>query len=153
MMKDRIKANQEKERKLKEYKKEHNVDPWRATGQTTRALFDLASRQPNGTYMFITHNEPMAKLAMEQFVRMQAEHGAPIKVNWNRKCVTLQNAEYYFRRDSDYLRQNLMPTTTIIEDHMVGYERSKKREQSFWAEQEWVLREEARNSKYKTTKD
>lgn len=102
------------------YKKEHKLDIWRGTGRTIRDLFDLASRYPDGNFIYITHNRAMAQYAFHKFVDIMTTFGAPVTVNVSTSVVSLHDARYKFACDSKKLRQELHPDTVTIEDHMVG---------------------------------
>ena len=154
-LQDKIKQNREKQKYFIQMKKEQGVEPWRATGRTTRAIFDLCSRYPHGEFLFLTHNQPMAKLAFDQFVQMQADWGAPIKVNRNQMLVELHSARYWFKPDSkqtqefiNYRKCDLHPDFefTVIEDHFVAEERHNKDRERMYRREEAKRREEARKA-------
>ena len=118
-MKEQIKQNLESHKQFLKYKKENYIEPWRGTGRTTRTLFDMSSRYPDGEFMMLCHSLAMAKYCFDKFVLMQVTFGAPITVNRSNLSVRLQDAKYSFKVDSMRLRHDLMSHVEIFEDHHV----------------------------------
>lgn len=130
------KENREAHKLQKQYKKEHYIDPWRGTGRTTRELFSLASMYPSGSYLYICHNHAMARYAFHKFMDIQTTFGAPIEVNPTKMEIKLHDATYKFAIDSEHLRRNIRPSTTVIEDHMIGELRSVRHRNAILKAQE-----------------
>jgi hypothetical protein len=118
-MNDRIKQNNDYCDNLKRHRKEYGIEPWRATGRTSRTLLDMASRYPEGDFVLICHSSAMARLCFEKFVEIQAVSGAPLKINKPQMEIKLQGARYLFKVESQHLHQSLHPDVEIFLDHHV----------------------------------
>ena len=146
-MTNTIKENKARYQELLKYKKSHNVPPYRATGRSTRELFDMASRYPHGQFIHINHSTSMARHNLEKFVLMLTTMGAPVmSINKSRLIVKLPHAEYKFAVDSDRLRADMRPDDQVFEDHHVQEERNARFRRRLDAEREYTEKEEARKA-------
>jgi len=81
---------------MNQYKAEHGIYAPRASGRTTRAVFELASQTPDGNAYFVSDNMAQLRHAFEILVDILVYTGAPIEINGNANTVKLGKTTYRF---------------------------------------------------------